>query len=321
MVEHRTVTVGGRRLHIAQEGEGPLVLLLHGFPECWYNWRHQFTPLAGAGYHVVAVDQRGYARSDRPAAVEEYTILHLVGDVIGLIRELGAQQAVVIGHDLGGMVGWSTALMRPDVVRGIVGLSVPPPQRGPVPPLQAMRELFGGQFYWNYFQTPGVADAELAQDLNATFRRVMYGLSGDNPHSDPPVEPLVPPGKGFLELFEDPEELPAWLTEADIDTLAAEFTEAGFTSALNWYRNFDCNWQLTAPWEGAQYRMPGRYITGDRDLVYGFPGMDQLLPALPTLHPTVGPARILPGCGHWIAEERPGEVNAALLEFLGALNT
>ncbi|WP_328727146.1 alpha/beta fold hydrolase [Streptomyces sp. NBC_00259] len=164
----------------SRRSEGPLVLLLHGFPECWYNWRHQFTPLAGAGYHVVAVDQRGYARSDRPAAVEEYTILHLVGDAIGLIRELGAEQAVVIGHDLGGMVAWSTALMRPDVVRGVVGLSVPPPQRGPVPPLQAMRELFGGQFYWNYFQSPGVADAELAKDPHATFRRVMYGLCGDN---------------------------------------------------------------------------------------------------------------------------------------------
>ncbi|MCT9114435.1 alpha/beta hydrolase, partial [Streptomyces mirabilis] len=173
-----------------------------------------------------------------------------------------------------------------------------------------MRQRFGGQFYWNYFQAPGVADAELAKDPHATFRRVMYGLCGDNPHSEPPIEPLVPPGKGFLDLFEDPEELPAWLTEADIDTLATEFTEAGFTSVLNWYRNFDRNWQLTAPWDGAQYGMPGRYLTGDRDLVYGFPGMDRFIPALPTLHPTVGPAHILSGCGHWIAEERPNEVNA-----------
>jgi pimeloyl-ACP methyl ester carboxylesterase len=162
--------------------------------------------------------------------------------------------------------------------------------------------------------------AELAKDPRTTFRRVMYGLSGDTPHSDPPVEPLVPPGRGFLDLFEDPEELPAWLTEVDIDTLATEFAEAGFTSALNWYRNFDRNWQLTAPWDGAQYRVPGCYLTGDRDLVYGFPGMDQLIPALPTLHPTIGPAHILPGCGHWIAEEQPDEVNAALLEFLGTLN-
>jgi pimeloyl-ACP methyl ester carboxylesterase len=159
--------------------------------------------------------------------------------------------------------------------------------------------------------------AELAKDPHRTFRRVMYGLCGDNPHSDPPVEPFVPPGNGFLDLFEDPEELPSWLAEADIDTLATEFTEAGFTSALNWYRN----WQLTAPWEGAQYRMPGRYVTGDRDLVYGFPGMDQLIPALPTLHPGIGPAHILPCCGHCIAEEYSDQVNATLLEFRGSLKS
>ncbi|MCX5097192.1 alpha/beta hydrolase [Streptomyces sp. NBC_00365] len=114
-----------------------------------------------------------------------------------------------------------------------------------------------------------------------------------------------------------PEELPSWLAEADIDTLATEFTEAGFTSALSWYRN----WQLTAPWEGAQYRMPGRYVTGDRDLVNGFPGMDQLIPALPTLHPGIEPAHILPGCGHCIAEEYADQVNATLLEFLGSLKS
>jgi len=317
MVEHRFVTAGDLRLHIAEQGGGPLVVLLHGFPECWYTWRHQFAPLAEAGHHVVAPDQRGFARSDRPTEVEAYTILHLVGDVIGLIHALGERQAVLVGHDLGCQVAWATALMRPDVVRGVVGLSVPPRPRGPVPPLKAMRERFGGQFYWNYFQTPGVADAEFAADPRRTFRRVMYGLSGDSPHSDPPVEPLVPPGKGLLDILEDPDELPEWLTENDVDTLAAEFAEAGFTGPLNWYRNFDRNWELTAPWDGAQLQMPGLYMTGDRDLVYAFPGMSELIPALPKLHPTVGEAVILPGCGHWIGEERPAEVNTALVTFLG----
>jgi pimeloyl-ACP methyl ester carboxylesterase len=319
MVGHRDVAVGDLRLHIAEEGDGPLVLLLHGFPECWYSWRHQFAPLAGAGYHVVAPDQRGYGRSDRPARVEEYTILHLVGDVIGLIGALGERRAVIVGHDAGCRVAWSAALMRPDVVRGVVGLSVPPPERGPVPPLKALDERFGGQFYWNYFQAPGVADAELATNPRATIRRVLYGLSGDNADADLPVNPLVRPGTGFLDLFEDPEILPGWLTDGDIDTVAAEFGEAGFTGGLNWYRNFDRNWELTAAWDGAQYQVPGRYMTGDRDLVLGFPGMDEQIPALPKVHPSIGEAVILPGCGHWIGEERPAEVNAALATFLGAL--
>jgi pimeloyl-ACP methyl ester carboxylesterase len=318
-VERRTVSVGDLRLHIAEEGEGPLVLLLHGFPECWYTWRHQFAPLAGAGYHVVAPDQRGYARSDRPANVDAYTVLHLVGDVIGLIRSLGERQAVVIGHDWGCTVACITAPMRPDVVRGVVGLSVPPLPRGPVPPLQGMRERYHGQFYWNYVQAPGIADAELAKDPHATFRRLMYGGSGDNPGNDPPAPVLVPPGKGFLDLSEDPEQRPGWITEEDIDTMAAEFAEAGFTGPLYWYRNLDRNWELTAAWDGAQYQMPGRYVTGDRDVVYAFPGMDELVPALPRLYPTVGEALILPACGHWTGEERPAQVNAALVDFLTAL--
>jgi pimeloyl-ACP methyl ester carboxylesterase len=183
-----------------------------------------------------------------------------------------------------------------------------------------MDERFSGQFYWNYFQAPDVADAELAANPRATFRRLLYGLSGDGPNGDQPVNPLVRPGTGILDPFEDPEELPDWLTDSDIDTLAADFGEAGFTGPLNWYRNFDRNWELTAAWEGAQYQMPGRYMTGDRDLIYGFPGMNERVAALPKVHPTVGDAVILPGCGHWIGEERPAEVNAALLTFLGALS-
>ncbi len=321
MVSHRDVAAGDLRLHIAEQGEGPLVLLLHGFPECWYSWRHQFGPLAGAGYHVVAPDQRGYSCSDRPAQVEKYTILHLVGDAVGLIHALGERQAVIIGHDLGCQVAWSAAVMRPDVVRGVVGLSVPPPERGPIPPLEAMDERFGGQFYWNYFQAPGVADAELAANPLATFRRLLYGLSGDYPDGNLPVNPLIRPGAGILDLYEDPEKMPGWLSESDIDTLATEFGEAGFTGPLNWHRNFDRNWELTAAWEGAQYQMPGLYMTGDRDLIYRFLGMDERVPALPKLHPTVAEAVILPGCGHWIGEERPAEVNAALLTFLGALTS
>ncbi len=319
MVEHRSVDVNGIRLHIAEEGEGPLVVLLHGFPECWYSWRHQFAPLAAAGYRVVAPDQRGYGRSDRPQPIDAYTILHLVGDVIGLIHALGEERAVVIGHDWGAPVAWHTALLRPDVVSAVVGLSVPPQPRGSVPPLRAMRERFDGQFYWNYFETPGVADAELAADPRTTFRRTLYGACGDNPHNNPPGQPLIQPGGGFMDRVKAPEKLPSWITEEDIDVFTAEYAEAGFTGGLNWYRNLDRNWELTAAWQGAALQPPALYITGDRDLVYRFPGMEDLLPALPTLHPTLREPIILEGCGHWTQQERPQEVNAALLEFLDSL--
>ncbi|MGW3246394.1 alpha/beta fold hydrolase [Streptomyces sp. NPDC001070] len=318
MVEHRTVEANGIRLHIAEEGRGPLVLLLHGFPECWYSWRHQFAPLAAAGYRVAAPDQRGYARSERPGAVDAYTVLDLVGDVIGLIHALGESRAVVVGHDWGAPVAWHTALLRPDVVRAVAGLSVPPaPRSGDTPPLRSMRELYDGRFYWNYFERPGVADAEFTADPRTTFRRFLYGASGDNPANDPvPAQPLVPPGGGFLDLVDEPKELPGWLTEEDLDTFAAEYAEAGFTGGLNWYRNLDRNWRLTAPWAGAALQVPGLYVTGDRDLVYAFPGMSELIPVLRQLHPALREPVVLPGCGHWTQQERPAEVNAVLLEFL-----
>jgi pimeloyl-ACP methyl ester carboxylesterase len=320
MVEHRTLEVNDIQLHIAEEeGEGPLVILLHGFPECWYSWRHQFAPLAAAGYRVVAPDQRGYGRSERPEAVDAYTIHHLVGDVIGLIHALGETQAYVIGHDWGAPVAWHTALLRPDVVLGVAGLSVPPTQRGEVPPLQAMRELHGGHFYWTYFEQPGVADAEFARDVRSGLRRFLYGASGDNPGNNPPGQPLIPPGTGFLDLAPEPKELPDWLTEQDLDVFAAEYENSGFTGGLNWYRNLDRNWELTAPWAGASLQVPGLFIAGDRDLVTTFPGVPELIPVLPQLVPQLREPVILPGCGHWTQQERPDEVNALLLEFLDSL--
>ncbi|WP_405732231.1 alpha/beta fold hydrolase [Streptomyces sp. NBC_01537] len=319
MVTHRTVEANGTLLHIAEEGEGPLVVLLHGFPELWYSWRHQFAPLAAAGYHVVGPDQRGYGSSDRPEGVEPYNLLSLVGDVIGLVQALGERQAVVVGHDWGGPVAWHAALLRPDVVRGVAGLSVPPPFRGDRPPLGAFRELYEGRFYWNYIETPGVSDAEFGADVRAALRRFLHGLSGDNPANESPAVPLIPPGTGFLDLYPEPGKLPAWLTEADLDVYAAEFTASGFTGPLNWYRNADRNWALTAPWAGAALQVPGLYVAGDRDVVTAFPGMRELIPVLPQLVPTLREPVILPGCGHWTQQERPDEVNAALLDFLGSL--
>ena len=302
--------MNGITMHIAEEGEGPLVLLLHGFPESWYSWRHQFQPLVVAGYRVVAPDQRGYGGTDRPDDIDAYSIFHLVGDVVGLIEALGEEQAVVVGHDWGAPVAWHTAMLRPDLVRGVVGLSVAPGPRSPVPPLTAARAQFGDDFYQIYFQEPGVADAELNHDPRTTFRKVL-GMG---------VDATPAPGTGFLGSMPDPATLPDWLTEADIDAFVEQYKQNGFTGGLNWYRNIDRNWALTTPWQNAKVTPPALYITGDRDLVRGFYPPD-FFDRLPHWVPNLRGIVDLPGCGHWTQQERPTEVNAALLNFLQGLGT
>ncbi|MEU2915358.1 alpha/beta fold hydrolase [Streptomyces massasporeus] len=313
------IDVNGIQLHIAEQGEGPLVVLLHGFPESWHSWRHQFGPLAEAGFRVVAPDQRGYGGSDRPEDVSAYSILHLVGDVVGLIHALGEERAFVVGHDWGAPVAWHTALLRPDVVRGVAGLSVPPPFRGSRPPLGTMQERFQGRFYWNYFSRPGVADAEFAADTRTTLRKLLYSASGDAPDAGRPEQALVDLERGWLTDAPDPEVLAEWLTEDDLDVLTESFAP-GFTGALNWYRNLDRNWELTAPWQGAVVSPPALYVYGDRDLVPAIPGTPELIERLPELLPDLrrGPL-VLPGCGHWTQQERPAEVNEALIGFLTEL--
>lgn len=316
MPQHRQVTVNGISMHIAEQGEGPLVLLLHGFPESWYSWRHQFQPLADAGYRVVAPDQRGYGGTDQPSDIADYSIFHLVGDVVGLIEALGEQEAVVVGHDWGAPVAWNTAMMRPDLIRGVAGLSVAPTPRGTVAPLVSARERFGDGFYQIYFQQPGVADAELNADVRGSFRKTLAATSGESAGAAAAPTSV---GGGFLAGMPEPEQLPSWLTEADIDAYTEQYQRNGFTGGLNWYRNIDRNWALTLPWQNARITPPALYITGDKDLVRGFypPGyLEQQLPQLVTdLRKVVD----LPGCGHWTQQERPEEVNAALLEFLAGL--
>jgi pimeloyl-ACP methyl ester carboxylesterase len=310
LLHHRQVSVNGITMHIAEQGEGPLVVLLHGFPESWYSWRHQFQPLADAGYRVVAPDQRGYGGTDRPAGVDQYTILHLVGDVVGLIHALGEKNAVVVGHDWGAIVAWNTALLRPDLVRGVVGVSVPPLPRGPVPPLVATRERFGQDFYQNYFQHPGVADAEVSKDVAATFRKTLASI--------PATQPSMGDGEpGFLNRLAEPDTtLPEWLAEEDLATFVDQFTASGFTGGINWYRNLDRNWELTAAWQDAPITPPALYISGERDVVRTFYALDDSARmVVPNLRAVVD----VPDCGHWTQQERPTEVNNALLDFVRTL--
>ena len=318
-LQHRFVETNGIRMHIAEAGSGPLVLLLHGFPESWYSWRHQFAPLAEAGFHVVAPDQRGYGQTDRPEAIEAYSVFDLVGDVVGLIGALGEHSAVVVGHDWGAPVAWATALFRPDLVRGVVSLSVPFRPRGKngTPPLTALRAALGEGFYQIYFQQPGVAEADLAADVERTMRLVLWGASGNNPTVP---DMIVKPGQGFFGDVPVPDKLPDWLTESDLEFYSREFARTGFAGGLNWYRNIDRNWRLQAPWQGAQVTVPALMVLGDRDVVYHFPGGRDSVANLKMHVPKLTRTLILEGCGHWTQQERPAEVNQALLEFLSALS-
>jgi pimeloyl-ACP methyl ester carboxylesterase len=244
-------------------------------------------------------------------------MLHLVGDVIGLLDTLGAAKAVVIGHDWGAPVAWHTALLRPDRVSGVIGLSVPYLPRGSEPPVSVLRAVFSDGFYICYFQRPGVADAELSADPRATFRRLLFAASGEGGTGGLPV---VPAGGGLLDLCPEPAELPGWLTDADIDVFVAEFAGSGFTGPLNWYRAMDLSWELTAAWKHAKITTPALYLGGDRDSVVTFTGGDAMLANLAEVVPGLREARLLAGCGHWTQQERPDEVSQSVIEFIASVH-
>src|SRR5277367_1298221 len=321
---HRTVETNGIRMHIAEEGSGPLVLLCHGFPESWYSWRHQLPALAEAGFHAVAPDMRGYGQTERPAEIDQYTMLHLVGDMVGLLDALGAEQAVIAGHDWGAPVAWHAALLRPDRFRGVIGLSVPYRPRGSNRPTTMMPQTEDAVFYQLYFQNPGVAEAEIERDVRQFIRGVLYANSGDIPYQVPAGEVGMVPRRGgmtarMFNLSVNLPTLPPWIGEADIDFYVGEFSRTGLRGGLNYYRNIDRNWELLAPFAGAKVTVPALYAAGDRDLVIAFRGMEELIPNLVKFVPQLRRTIILPGCGHWTQQERATEVNSAMIEFLRSL--
>jgi pimeloyl-ACP methyl ester carboxylesterase len=317
----RMIETNGIRLNIAEQGDGPLVLLCHGFPESWYSWRHQIDALAAAGFHTVAPDMRGYGKSDRPEAIDQYTIFHLVGDLVGLLDALEAPTAVIVGHDWGATVAWQAARLRPDRFRAMVGLSVPYRPRSTVRPTSVMPQTADAQFYQLYFQEPGVAEVEFERDPRVSVFTMLYGGSGDAPRGSGASTGvgMVPRGGGFLRGGQVPATLPAWLSQADVDFYAGEFKRSGFRGALNYYRNIDSNWELLAAFADVPVTVPALYVAGDRDMVVAFPGMEQLLANLKHFVPALRKIQMLPGCGHWTQQERPAEVNAAIIDFLRGL--
>ncbi|MBP1688089.1 MAG: alpha/beta hydrolase [Deltaproteobacteria bacterium] len=315
VLNHRFVETNGIRMHVAEAGEGPLVLLCHGFPESWYSWRHQIRCLADAGYHVVAPDQRGYGQTDAPPDFRSYTLLHLVGDLVGLLDAIGERAAVVVGHDWGAPVAWHAALLRPDRFRAVAGMSVPgASHHAPGRPTDLMRAAVNGAFlYILYFQEEGVAEAELDRDIRGTLRRFLYSISGDIPRDD--FRFFNWDAKCLNDCLREPPSLPAWLTEVDLDVFTAEFERKGtFRHAINWYRCIDLNSELLAPFAGLRVEQPALFIGAEYDAILGQTreGVAATKDWVPNLRDPVW----IENCGHWLQQEEPEQVNAALLRFL-----
>ncbi len=313
----RLVETNGVRLRVTEAGErgAPVVLLAHGFPELAYSWRHQIPVLAEAGYHVLAPDQRGYGGSSCPDPIEAYDIHHLTADLVGLLDDVGAERAVWVGHDWGAAVVWNAPLLHPDRVAAVAALSVPAVPRSHVAPTKAWRKTFGDKFFYIlYFQEPGVADAELNGDPARTLRRMLGGLrtSGD-PLT---ASRMVAPGtEGFIDRLPEPARLPDWLSQDELDHYITEFSRTGFTGGLNWYRNFDRHWETTPELADAKITVPALFIGGTADPVLTFTRADRAAQLI------TGPYRqvMIDDAGHWLQQERPDEVNAALLDFLNGL--
>jgi pimeloyl-ACP methyl ester carboxylesterase len=315
-VSHRLLDVPAGRIHVAEQGSGQLVLLVHGFPECWYSWRHQLPAIAEAGYHAVAMDVRGYGRSSKPPALDAYRMLDLVADTAGVVTALGEDDAIVIGHDWGSAIATSSALVRPDLVRAVGMLSVPyAPRGGPRPTDIFARIGRPEEFYVSYFQEPGRAEAEIEPDVRTWLGGFYGALSGEaEPPPDGGSVSFVAQGGRLRDRFPEPGPLPAWLSEDDLDVYAGEFERTGFTGALNRYRNMDRDWEDLAAWDGAPVMQPSLFVAGENDATLRW--MGGAIEAFGTTLPGLVGSHVLPGAGHWIQQERPGEVNRLLVEWL-----
>jgi pimeloyl-ACP methyl ester carboxylesterase len=304
---HLEVTEAGNR------GD-PVVVLAHGFPELAYSWRHQIPVLAAAGYHVLAPDQRGYGGSSQPSAITDYDIVSLCGDIVAILDDVDAERGVIVGHDWGSIVAWNAPLIYPDRFAGVVGLSGPPTPRPSAPPTETWRRRFGDTyFYMQFFQEPGVADADLSRDIASLLRRLLgAGATGERSA----LAAVFGPGPdSYADRLPEVDTLPHWLSQSELDHYTEVFTRTGFTGALNWYRNFDRNWKLSADFPASTIAVPSLFIAGSADLALGFNSSKRVREVV------TGPYRevIVEGAGHWIQQERPDEINAHLLEFLSAV--
>jgi pimeloyl-ACP methyl ester carboxylesterase len=325
---HGDIETNGINIHYVEQGEGPLIVLCHGWPESWYSWRHQIPVLAEAGYRVVAMSMRGYGQTSIPQDIELYTINHLVGDVVGLVNGLGYDEAIVMGHDWGAPVAWYSALTRPDLFRAVACLSVPfTPPIGGLPDgvnLNDMMRMAAGperEYYRLWFQEPGPAEADFEADARRSMLGVLYTFSGDvvaNGDLDAPPDGHFPIDQTWVESFIIPDKLPSWLTKEDLAFYVAEIETNGIRGGFNWYRNIFRLPGCLAPFVGRTIEQPTFYIGGALDLIANntpeaIEGMRAALPDLRGLH-------LIEDAGHWIQQERPEFCNEQLLRFLATLD-
>ncbi|MFF7277557.1 alpha/beta hydrolase [Streptomyces griseorubiginosus] len=319
-LRHRTVEAPAGRLHLVEQGTGPLVLLVHGFPESWYSWRRQLPALAAAGYRAVAIDVRGYGRSSKPAATDAYRMLDLVADNVAVVRALGEESAVIVGHDWGSSIAAASALLQPGTVRAVGLLSVPYAPPGGPRPTEVFDQVGGHEqeFYVSYFQEPGRAETEIEPDVRSWLAGFYAALSADTmPADDEPDPHFVAPGGRLRDRFPTGPS-PAWLTEEDLDVYAGEFERTGLTGALNRYRNLDRDWEDLAPHRGAPITQPALFIGGTRDASTTW--MADAIDAHATTLPALSASHLLDGCGHWVQQERPDEVNRLLTDWLATVH-
>jgi pimeloyl-ACP methyl ester carboxylesterase len=311
----RTIDTNGVKLRIAEMGEGPLVILVHGWPESWYSWRHQLPALAAAGFHVVAPDMRGYGKSDKPAAIEDYDIKHVTGDLAGIVDAMGEKTAMLVGHDWGAIVTWNAMLLHPQRFTALVAMSVPYAGHGKQSIVQSLQQTMGDRFYYIlYFQEPGVAEKEFDADPRGILSRLY--LSPDSPREAPVVTDPKRSAGGWIPRMGAPKGLPPWLRQVDLDYYVREFSQAGFRGGINYYRNFQRNWDITPQLAGVTITAPVLFVAGEKDVVIRGATADALTASMKPAVPGLRGVKLFPSAGHWVQQERPAETNAAIVEFL-----
>ena len=321
MPEFRTIDAGAAQIRVAVEGQGPLVLMVHGFPESWFSWRHQIGPIAEAGFTAAAMDVRGYGGSDKPADVAAYSMEAITADVAGVAKALQPDApAILIGHDWGAPIVWNSALSRPEAFSAVAGLSVAFSGVPARPFTEIFKEAFtdkGLFFYQAWFQEVGPPEAEAEADVRGFLRKFYYFISGEAPRTSGPVKRH---GASMLEGLADPDVFPAWLTPADLHYYVGEFTASGFFGPISRYRNHERDFAWLQQFKGRTLDMPTLLIGGDRDPAFNGFGRIADPGAMMRQHATdLRGVHVLPGCGHWTQQERPAEVTALLLDWLKGL--
>jgi microsomal epoxide hydrolase len=304
------------QLSVHDAGSGPAVVLCHGFPELAYSWRHQFDALVAAGFRVIAPDQRGYGGSDRPEPIRAYDIHHLTSDLVGLLDVLGIERAVFAGHDWGGFVVWAMPLLHAERTAGVIGVNTPYLPRPPIPPLQLIRALVGGKIerhYIAWFQEPGVAEGVLDTRARLVFEKLMRRGVDEASMQQRVLSDAEGPDMNPFRRLEGVETLgEALLSPAELETYVSTYTRTGFRGGINWYRNFDRNWE-TAPEVGvAKLELPCLMVTAQWDWAL----RPEFAAGMPALVADLEMKQIA-HCGHWTQQEKPAELNRILADWLG----